>query len=330
MLFGSAPHEELVLQRMPLLKELQIGLRTDRDDNAVRLKIQHLPTLERLNPSVYRKRENPQLARWDNLELIDLPRLSSVYLTAEELGSSGLLSLGRLPALESLELFGMTIPGETFHWLAGLDQLTYLNCQTNDGDRALKALSNIKTLTHLKIRADEVSDSGLKSVSELSKLEVLTIAGIKDSHDLSTHLSKLTNLEELFLSAGVVPEITFADHPSLEWIRLNLMETDKISVNSLPQLSRIELGYGNQKEISLINLPKLAWCEIRSLEPERIESIHLADLPGLTHFSLGPIARNGSIETPTPPFALGDDFLKQFVTIVATEIVMVAQRPRHR
>lgn len=315
LLYGKAPSEELIVRRMPQLEELQLGLKIDREHPSASLKIEHLPKLEKLNPSISRERDDPRPARLEKLELSDLPRLSSVSLTVEEFGTNGLLSLGRLPALKYLELVRMTIPGETFHWLAGLNRLTHLNCTTDAGDRALQSLSNIKTLTRLRLFTDETTDVGLNSISELSELTSLSLTGIQASNELASCLSRLSKLSELTLGEGTVRSLALAEHPSLGVVQFNRMEIDEISLDSLPNLKRFEMNYGKFEKIKLNNLPKLSWCHLSCLEPDGVESIQLTELPGLTHFSLGPIDRRGSIETPMPPFKLGDDFLEQFVPI---------------
>lgn len=314
LLYGKAPNEEqLIVRRMPQLKELQLGLRIDREHPSASLKIEHLPKLEKLNPSISRERDDPRPARLEKLELSDLPRLNSVYLTVEEFGTNGLMSLGRLPALKYLELAGMTIPGETFHWLAGLNRLTHLNCTTDAGDRALQSLSNIKTLTHLRLFTDETTDVGVKAISELSELTSLSLTGIQASNELSACLLKLPKLKELTLGDGTVRSLALSEHPSLGEVQFNRMDIDEISLASLPNLKRFEMNYGKFEKIKLNNLPKLSWCQLTCLEPDRVESVQLTELPALIYFSLGPIDRRGSIETPMPPFKLGDEFLKQFV-----------------
>jgi hypothetical protein len=51
---------------------------------------------------------------------------------------------------------------------------------------------------------------------------------------------------------------------------------------------------------------------VKTVRPARVQSVHLADLPHLSHFQLGPITPGGSIEQPSEPIAVGDEFIAQF------------------
>jgi hypothetical protein len=306
------PDPIVTLQDLPRLGELHLTIHSPDATSPAGIRLAHLPRLKYLNIYVTRDRDDPGPSRLQPFELVDLPHLERVNLAADSLSSDGLASLGRLPSLQTLWMVSMTIPGESFRLLEDLDEITYLHCTTDDGDRALQSLSHLQTLKHLSLFAEEITTDGLQAVSQLSELESLHLTHPRMAGDAAPYISKLKNLKDLTLGDGTVPKFQLREHPTLESIRLLMVQAGEVRLENLLKLRRFEFNRGEFSQLELRHLPELNWCDVKTVRPARVQSVHLADLPHLSHFQLGPITPGGSIEQPSEPIAVGDEFIAQF------------------
>lgn len=115
--------------------------------------------------------------------LANLPKLESLNLGESPIGDRGMVHVGKLHGLKNLNLNARKLTDEGFAHLEGLDQLEGLAfsaySQTIDdktiNDAALARLKGMKKLQNLDIIGMKITDEGLRSLEELSSLEVLYI-----------------------------------------------------------------------------------------------------------------------------------------------------------
>ena len=74
-----------------------------------------------------------------------------------------------------------------------------MSCMEINGEGFRESRRNLSNRETLELEETNISDSGLKYISELSRLRVLFVGSPNFTDSGLTHLSKLKNLELLYL-----------------------------------------------------------------------------------------------------------------------------------
>jgi Leucine Rich repeat len=148
--------------------------------------------------------------------------------------AKGLLALGKLTLLQSLQLNEVASSGEAFSFLAGLKHLNEFTYFGPMDDAALAHVGSATNLTYLHLQhCEKVTDAGLAPLGQLQQLENLSLlnpVGI-DGKGLKA-LEKLSKLRCIDLAVEWVedklPDSKFCDEgllmlkdlPALRWARI--------------------------------------------------------------------------------------------------------------
>jgi hypothetical protein len=106
-------------------------------------------------------------------------------------------------------------------------------------DETLKQLAALPSLTGLSLRADELSDAGLETISHLRQLERLSVSAWKITDAGVAHLARLTRLK------------------GLELLGINLSDESIAAVASLPRLESLQLRGGRMTNAGLAHLRRI-------------------------------------------------------------------------
>jgi nucleoside phosphorylase/GTPase SAR1 family protein len=102
--------------------------------------------------------------------------MTSLVLSANEIGAEGARALASLTQLTFLVLSGNEIGDEGARALASLTQLTSLDLRGNQiGDEGARALASLTALTSLDLRANQIRDEGARALASLTQLTSLTL-----------------------------------------------------------------------------------------------------------------------------------------------------------
>jgi hypothetical protein len=138
--------------------------------------------------------------------LTRLTRLTVLY--TGRVTDEALVHIGKMPALETLEVMGpVTYRG--LRELSGLAFLRKLVLHRPVGDAELTAIADCASLRYLDLEGNEnmISNEGIRSLSKLSKLEVLLIGdafGVDDG--AVPYLAKMKSLKRAALGAPKISE----------------------------------------------------------------------------------------------------------------------------
>ena len=159
------------------------------------------PALSTCGPN---QRPSPWLERllgediFSTIRFVRLPELTT---------DVGLVPLGDLPKLETLDLGRTKITDAALAHLRGLTELNWLNLSgtpvTDSGLVHLKGLTEIQIL-HLS--HTDVTDAGLKHLKALTRLSELDLSATKVTDAGLDHLEGLTELRHLYLGATKVTD----------------------------------------------------------------------------------------------------------------------------
>ena len=209
----------------------------------------------------------PYLTDEDLKHMSNLTNLTSLSLEAGSLSNSGMNILGKLVNLTSLEIRfqnGCGIDGNGFAWLTKLQNLKSLSIENAWGsslkqaDVSMDSVSKLTGLTSLKLTLPELTDNGIKSLSNpLTSLSLQQC--VKLTNEGMKYLSKLTKLTLLNVSycaliddEGIKQVINFHDLISLNLFNCPLVTDESLKyVSKLSKLTSLNLGMTNVSDAGL-------------------------------------------------------------------------------
>lgn len=258
--------------------------------------------------------------------LEELPKLKELKL-GMVLTDEGLDHIGELRNLERLAFYGDSVTGRDLKSLAELKGLRELDIwfrwgQLNDldlnnlfsltdlrvlrvrgheslSDENLKALKPLTELEILEIRADSITNQGLKHIGGLSGLRVLNLIRSRrfNYDDVSLkYLSPLVNLRKLDLSGSAVTDagmVYLKDMKGLEDLDLSGLDITDTGLEHLVGLARLKyLGLDGNDKISnrglahLRNLTDLVYLNLEDAGITDSGLVFLANLHQLKALDL--------------------------------------------
>lgn len=183
-------------------------------------------------------------------KLATFPKLERLSLGSGEFTNNGLRALGESTTLDSLSLFRVMptkeiidtlttlqlrrltlslqeVSDEDLQAIGKLEKLSFLsiNESPNITDEGLASLSSLK-LSSLSFADANLTDEGLRHLSEMTSLTSLMLSGQQITDDGLKHLNKLTNLAGLaFINTSVSKE-------AAEKLKIELPTLQHVSVTS--------------------------------------------------------------------------------------------------
>jgi hypothetical protein len=209
-----------------------------------------------------------QLAYFRNCKELEL-----LVLRCKNLSRAGLQHLKQLRQVKSLTLGGINhqLGDDLFAGVSGLTSLETLaiggGYQVFSGD-VLRHLANLSNLRILSIRGlEDVADEHLQPLRNLTKLESLTIDGLKLNGNGLQHLENMSSLRHLTFRGEIRDE-------SLKHIaQLKSLETVDIPVASDNGLAHLS-GLSNLRSLSLVwrcwNITDVGMSHLRDLQLEEL------------------------------------------------------------
>ena len=198
-------------------------------------------------------------------EIAKLKKLESFKITGDRLTEEGLRSVASLENLKRLIMYQFPLTDAGVTEISRLKQIERLSILIpNLTDESLEQLSELKTLTSLSIYGaeglidrrgrmtdsppnphPELSVAGLKAISSLHNLELLSLCGIPVTDDGLSYFSNRTNLKSLYLS------------------KTELTDAGLTHIATLSGLINLSLAYSAISDAGLRKLSQLT--ELRSL-----------------------------------------------------------------
>ena len=180
--------------------------------------------------------------------LVAFPRMSTLFMTCENLTARGLRKLNELPGLQSLylmkvddedlveigklsKLTRLTIsasPNLSDQGLASLSTLNVRTLRITDSritDDGIQHLTNIKSLHELDLESKHITDLGIKNLSGMDTLTQLDLDGDNITDQGLEHLSAMTSLKDLELESERITD------QGLEYLK-NMTSLTKLGLKS--------------------------------------------------------------------------------------------------
>lgn len=149
--------------------------------------------------------------------LEDYPTIEELYLGGKEVQGTWLVHVGKLPALQLLQLEG-----------------------TSTDDAALAHIAQLQQLKHLGLdRCTHVTEEGMKSVAKLTNLEVLYLYGVKIGDKGLSHLTGLKKLQAINLERTSITDKGLEylkAFPSLKWIYVSPFPGESVTQRGIDRL----------------------------------------------------------------------------------------------
>ena len=213
-------------------------------------------------------------------KLKTLPKLKKLYIEASKpVTEGGFAHVGEMAALESLEVYSITVPNDALRHLARLSSLRELTINNaRIGDAGVEHLKGLSQLRVLRLEGNSITDAGLAHLKELTNLEVLDIAQsnwensrmqISDA-GLAT-VARFTRLRELDIGRLPITDEGFAKLAGLRELRQLRLAGTRITGDGLRALANFQ----NLESLSLGG---------PSFDDAAMQ--HVAKCPHLKHLSL--------------------------------------------
>lgn len=174
-----------------------------------------------------------------NLRLVaKIPSLKTLgsRLSFEDVTTDKLAAIANIKSLESLKLDCCRFKGSDLKKLAGLPKLTTIDWTDSQiDDDAMRGLGTLKFLTVLKLRGNQVTDTGIKFLTKLKDLEEINFDKSKDD----VHIEKAVPITD----ASLVPL------KAMKRLRTLSLRRNAISDAGLKHLA----DFKNLKELDLID-----------------------------------------------------------------------------
>lgn len=211
-----------------------------------------------------------QVVGFENIEDDDFKSLvfepvESLTINSKELTGSGFKYLKDIK-IKKLELRNTNITSDNLKYLADLPILSELILHSPHlDDKALEAISLVKSLTHLNLDAGTFTDEGIASLTKLEKLSTITLINLKFTDKDLEPLSRIKSLRTVRIidCINVGPDIgvTVAKLPKLETVFINR----PLSSSSYKALARTKMIAFNLKNRKIIPSEFDDICSVKSL-----------------------------------------------------------------
>lgn len=191
----------------------------------------------------------------------------------ELVGNESIQAIGdHLHALKRLSITGVKFDGKSFKSLKQLPLHHLYAEQTSIDDDALSALSDMTSLTELKLNYTLVTDRGIDYLTKLTKLEELGLANTAVTDKGIAKLGALKDLEELdlgFTNVGAQGLASLADLKNLHSLYLYNTKLDDNALKSLANFQDLTyLNLANNGTITdaaldtITKLRHLQWLDL--------------------------------------------------------------------
>ncbi|MCS7306413.1 MAG: hypothetical protein NZ602_15055 [Thermoguttaceae bacterium] len=173
-----------------------------------------------------------------SLERNDQGQVKSIVATQGQMTNQAMALLGRLPALEKIEIRGGNITSKGLVHLKDLQGLQRLYlCEVPLDDEALKHLAGLTKLIALSLEKTGITGKGLAYLKNLKNLEVLNLADNPIDDKAIGHLEALSRLDTITLRNTRVTGNALIHLKGLERLRvLNLIGCKEVTDQSLQHL----------------------------------------------------------------------------------------------
>ncbi|HVC92187.1 MAG TPA: hypothetical protein VND64_00775 [Pirellulales bacterium] len=177
-----------------------------------------------------------------------LPDVRSLYVNGAPITDEGLVSLGHLKRLETIELHDTAVTGTGLKSLHGLKHLTRMRLNGSKvSDLGLAELGGLTGLENLALQFTAVSATGLTHLAGLRELQTLSLsgAGVTDAG-----LKQLRNLPNLFMLELGFSQVTDAglkhlrNLPKLQMLGLRgtaVSDAGLADLEELPELAGVNV-----------------------------------------------------------------------------------------
>jgi Leucine-rich repeat (LRR) protein len=255
------------------LKELKtlrvLHVTVEQDPPAMTGHIAKLKNLLELSIRPITNDETEQIARLDNLQILDVGNLTSDYgvpfrgvgkqgrrmpakignvapdkpvkrSNTNQITDAGLRSLAKLKNLRILDVSGnpVTVAGaKELGSLQNLEDLCLYGTDAND--QGMEVLSRIRSLRLLDLGSTLVRDSGLRDLTDLPNLEKLYLFGAHIGDEGLREICRLRSLKELDLSCTRVTCANISELASLSSLRRLELRLTNVADAALPTIARI-------------------------------------------------------------------------------------------
>lgn len=134
-----------------------------------------------------------------------LRHLYDLNLSYTKISDEGLKLVGQIPNLAFISLNGDKVTDKGISYLQNRKLRSILLCDTGVGDEGAKILSQIPTINALQMRSCKgVTNVGAVNISNLSRMEFLSLENTSITDQGATALSKLTELKELDIGSNKI------------------------------------------------------------------------------------------------------------------------------
>jgi serine/threonine protein kinase/Leucine-rich repeat (LRR) protein len=184
-------------------------------------------------------------------ELRHLPALQTLVLWGcDQVTDGGLIALGKLPNLRSLDLGVTRISDKGVENLKPLGGLENLNLSyTQVTDAGLAHLAGMKQLQALGLDSLTVTDEGLQHLEGLTELTHLNLLSTKVQGPGLRHLAGMRELGQLWLANSRVDDESLKHLESLKALRQLLLDKTPVTQAGVDRLKKAlpecEIGFGD-------------------------------------------------------------------------------------
>lgn len=223
----------------------------------------------------------------------------------EHVGSNSIRAIGdHLHKLESLHITNLSFDDRSFANLKKLSLHHLYAEQTPVTDDGLSALSDMKSLTKLKLNFNNITDRGAGYLSNLTKLRELELANTKVTDKGIANLAKLESLELLNLGSTTISANGLASLAALKNLQSLYLYSTKIgdkglaSIVNFQNLSYLNLANCTFTDDALDTISKLPNLRYLDIGGNRITDKGLKKLSAMHHLTTlvlydCPISLNG-------------------------------------